>query len=123
MRIPRRAFVIAVLLMCFSGPLAAGGLQTSPSEILRRPDEFDGRLVTLAGQVMNLKEHLSEAGKPYYRFDLTDGTRAIRVFGFGVSPCRGGAYTATVEGQFHKVGQQGRHTFYNEVEAVNVTCK
>lgn len=100
---------------------SAQGLSTSPTDILRDPDRFDGHTVTIRGTVTNLQERVSRAGNPYYTLDLSDGKHAIRVFSFGTAPCRAGA--GTVEGSFAKVKQQGRYTFYNEVTATRVVCR
>jgi hypothetical protein len=107
--------------MLVTSSLAAQGVSTSPTDILRDPDRFDGQAVTIRGTVTNLQERVSRAGNPYYTLDLSDGKRAIRVFSFGTAPCRTGA--ATVEGTFAKVKQQGRYTFFSEVTATSVTCR
>lgn len=99
----------------------APGVNTSPTDILKNPDRFDGQAVTIRGTVIILQERVSRAGNPYYTLDLNDGKQAIRVFSFGTAPCRAGA--ATVEGTFAKVKQQGRYSFYNEVTATRVTCR
>jgi hypothetical protein len=99
----------------------AQGISTSPTDILRAPDRFDGRTVAIMGTITNLQERVSRAGNPYYTLDLSDGKQARRVFSFGTAPCRAGA--ATVEGTFAKVKQQGRYTFYNEVTATRMTCR
>ena len=117
-------FVVAPFLYCLLAVTALASAQavsTSPSDILANPDRFDGQAITIRGTVTNLQERVSRAGNPYYTLDLRDGKQAIRIFSFGTAPCRAG--TATVEGTFAKVKQQGRYTFYNEVTATRVTCR
>jgi hypothetical protein len=117
-------FVVAPYLYCLLAVTALASAQavsTSPSDILANPDRFDGQAITIGGTVTNLQERVSRAGNPYYTLDLRDGKQAIRIFSFGTAPCRAG--TATVEGTFAKVKQQGRYTFYNEVTATRVTCR
>ena len=121
MRPVRRALVLAALWLVASNIQPAGALDASPSAILTNPDRFDGQLVTMRGTIGNLRETISRRGNPYYTFDLSDGTRAIRVFSFGKAPCRSG--TATVEGTFAQVKQVGRLTFRNEITATQVTCR
>ena len=113
--------VLALLLVMLCAIVAAQAASTSPSEILANPDRFDRQTVTMSGTITNLQERVSRAGNQYYTFDLSDGRRAVRVFSFGASPCRGGQ--ATIEGNFEKVKQQGRYTFYNEVTANRVMCR
>jgi len=96
-------------------------VRTSPSEILGNADRFDGQAVTLSGTVTNFQEQVSRAERPYYTFDLSDGTEAVRVFSFGKAPCKSGG--ATVDGTFAKVKQQGQYTFSNEVTATRVRCR
>jgi DNA polymerase III alpha subunit len=112
----------AMLLLSLLSPVAtAQPIRTSPSEILGNADRFDGQAVTLSGTVTNLQEQVSRAGRPYYTFDLSDGTEAVRVFSFGKARCRSGG--ATVDGTFAKVKQQAQYTFPNEVTATRVRCR
>ncbi len=111
-----------VLLLLLAAAPVGWTLEASPAEILTNPDRLDGKLVTLTGVVTNLQPRMSRRGNPYYTFDLTAEGRAVRVFSFGRSPCQAGA-TATVEGTFQRVKRVGRYTFYNEVEAREVTCR
>jgi hypothetical protein len=116
--------VVAPFLYCLLAVAALASAQavsSTPTDILRDPDRFDGQAVTIRGALTNLQERVSRAGNPYYTIDLSDGKQAIRVFSFGTAPCRTGA--ATVEGTFAKVKQQGRYTFHNEVTASSMTCR
>src|SRR2546425_13149504 len=110
----RLLIAIGALGLLLAAAGHAGALDTSLSAILTNPDRFDGTIT-------NLRETVSRRGNPYYTFDLSDGTRAIRVFSFGKAPCRAG--TAAVEGTFERVKQAGRYTFSNEVTATQVTCR
>ena len=100
---------------------AAYAPATTPSEILANPDRFDGHIVTVEGKMTKLRQRVSRRGDPYYKFDLSDGTQAIRVFSLGISPCRSGA--VTVEGTFAKMKRGRRHTSYNVVSASRVICR
>lgn len=100
----------------------AWALDTSPSAILADPDRFDKQPISLRGTVTHLRKRVSARGNAYYTFDLSDGRQAVRVFSFGDTSCRDGM-TATVEGEFLKVKQQGRYRFYNEVDASKVECR
>ena len=120
-RIVMRFGVALLLLSLLSIVATAQAVRTSPSEIRGNTDRFDGQAVTISGTVTNLQEQVSRAGRPYYTFDLSDGTEAVRAFSFGKAPCRSGG--ATVDGTFAKVKQQGQYTFSNEVTATRVRCR
>ncbi len=116
-----RLEVALFLLSLLSTVATAQPLRTSPSEILGNAERFDGQAVTISGTVTNLQEQVSRAGRPYYTFDLSDGTEAVRVFSFGKAPCKSGG--ATVDGTFAKVKQRGQYTLSNEVTATRVRCR
>ncbi len=116
-----RLEVALFLLPLLSTVATAQPLRTSPSEILGNAERFDGQAVTISGTVTNLQEQVSRAGRPYYTFDLSDGTEAVRVFSFGKAPCKSGG--ATVDGTFAKVKQRGQYTLSNEVTATRVRCR
>ena len=116
-----RLGVVLLFLSLLSSVATAQPRRTSPSEILGNADRFDGQAVTLSGTVTNFQEQVSRAVRPYYTFDLSDGTEAVHVFSFGKAPCKSGG--ATVDGTFAKVKQQGQYTFSNEVTATRVRCR
>ena len=115
--------VVAVVVVLASVSLGgtSWGLTTSPSETLDNSARFDGQVVTLTGTITNLRPRVSAKGNAYYTFDLSDGPRTIPVFSFGRSPCTTGT-KATVEGTFQRVKNVGRYTFYNQIDAITVTC-
>src|SRR5262249_29554901 len=112
---PRLLIAVAVLGFLLGPARPVDAFQASPDTILTNPVRFDGQSVTVSGMITNLRETVSRRGNPYYTLDLTDGTRAIRVFSFGKAPCRNGA--ATIEGTFARVKQVSGRTFYNEITA------
>jgi|GEM_PF-1379647 len=112
---------IGVLGLLLLAPRTTNAVDASPTAILTNPDRFDGKSVMIRGTITNLHETVSRRGNPYYTFDLSDGTRTIRVFSFGTAPCRSGM--ATVEGTFDQVKHVGSRTFRNEVTASQVTCR
>lgn len=111
--------LILVSLYCFGAPLAA---QTTPGDILANPEKFDGKAVTVAGTMTNLRPTVSRKGNPYYTFDLAAGGERITVFSFGKPPCAQGA-AVTVEGIFHRVKRVSGRTFYNQIDAERVVCR
>ena len=110
-----------VLAAAVVPPSAAHAPVTTLSEILANPDRFDGQVVTIEGMVTNLRQRVSRRGDPYYKFDLSDGQRAIRVVSLGRPPCQSGA--VMVEGTFDKMKRGRRYTSYNVVNASRVICR
>jgi hypothetical protein len=102
--------------------VATEALDASPSAIFASPDRFDGQRVTITGTITSLRERVSARGNPYYTFDLSDGTRAIRVFSFGRRPCPD-ASPVEVTGRFHREHRVGRYLLSDEVTATTVTCR
>src|SRR5438445_5151287 len=111
---PHLSAIVALGLLLAAVP-PTGALDASPSGILSDPARYDAQRVTIHGMATNLHETVSRRGNPYFTFDLSDGTRAVRVFSFGKALCRSGM--ATVEGTFEKLKQVGRLTFHNEITA------
>jgi hypothetical protein len=114
--------VCVVVVVLFVAPLGWGASETTPAQILKGPDQFDGKAVTLLGTVTNLDARVSRRGNPYYTFDLAAGGWSIKVFSFGRPPCPVRS-TVSVEGVFQKVKRVSGRTFYNEVEAHQVACR
>ncbi len=118
----KRLGILFVLSVLLAAPLALLALDATPGQILDRPDQFDGKAVTLVGTVRNLDARVSRRGNPYYTFDLAAGGRSIKIFSFGRPPCPGRS-AVSVEGVFQKVKRVSGRTFYNEVEAQRVVCQ
>jgi len=113
---------LALILVAAVVPAgAAYAPATTLSEILANPDRFDGYMVTIEGTMTHLRQRVSRRGDPYYKFDLSDGTQAIRVFSPGRSPCQSGA--VTVEGTFAKIKRGRLSVSYNVVSASRVICR
>jgi hypothetical protein len=114
------AFLLAIALVALV--VSAAAVDTSPTAIFASPDRFDGQTVTITGSITSLRERVSARGNPYYTFDLSDGTRAIRVFSFGRRPCQDGS-PVRVTGRFYREHRVGRYVFSDEVTATSVTCR
>ena len=71
----------------------------SLSELLSNPDRSYEQTVIVSGTIRNVRE--GGWRRPYYTFDLSDGTGSGRVIAFGKPPCRSGA--VMVEGTFGQI--------------------
>jgi len=100
----------------------AWAFDASIKDVATSPERFDGKSISLRGNVVNLQRRVSAKGKAYFTFDLSDGAGSVRVFSFGQTPCKQGD-EAAVDGQFDQVKRVGRYTFRNEVTATRVVCR
>ncbi len=100
----------------------AWAFDASIKDVATSPERFDGKSISLRGNVVNLQRRVSAKGNAYFTFDLSDGAGSVRVFSFGQTPCKPGD-EAAVDGQFDQVKRVGRYTFRNEVTATRVACR
>ena len=118
----RATAAVLLVITLLAVVVSAAALDTSPTAIFASPDRFDGQTVTITGTISSLRERVSARGNPYYTFNLSDGTRAIRVFSFGRRPCPD-ASPVEVTGRFYREHRVGRYVFSDEVTATTVTCR
>ena len=95
--------ILSVVLVAQAAPLSVSGL-------LLDPDRFNGRSVTVSGNMRNLRESVSRRGTRRYTFDLIDGFETVHVISFQKPPCQAGEEMVKVSYSFE------------EVTARNVTC-
>lgn len=89
------------------------------SERHANPDRFYGQSVRVTGIITNVRE--GGWRRPYYTFDLGDGTSNVHVIAFGRPSCR--SETATVEGTFEQIKWPMRaRESYEEITAQSVIC-
>ena len=100
----------------------AWAFDASIKDVATSPERFDGKSISLRGNVANLQRRVSAKGNAYFTFDLSDGSGSVRVFSFGQTSCKPGD-EAAVDGQFDQVKRVGRYTFRNEVTATRVVCR
>lgn len=84
--------------------------------LIQNADQYDGRVVTVAGTVGDYRERKSNAGNPYTTFRLTDGPASVGVFVWNHRGLSDGQ-KVRVTGTFEKVKRVGAYTFGNEIEA------
>lgn len=77
---------LALLLLLFSYVLA----QTPIKDILGNPRKYDGKVVTIHGKALFVKEKTSKTGKLYTTFDLYDGEEKITIFTLGHNQVKNG---------------------------------
>lgn len=106
-----------VVLLGLAGPALA---RDRLSDILARPDAFDGREVVLAGKASAVDPRTSRRGNDYFTFRLSDETGAsLKVFSWG-KPAIAPGDRVEVRGRFQRERRVGRYTFSDEVEASRI---
>ena len=71
------------ILFAFLIVLPAWALDTSINDVVSNPASLDGKVISLNGKVVGLQGRVSAKGNAYYTFELSDGTRSVRIFSFG----------------------------------------
>jgi hypothetical protein len=83
--------------------------------------QYDNHRMILSGTETNLQARVSHRGNSYFTFDLDTGSGRLRIFEFGMAPCRAQS-RVTVEGIFHHVKHVSDYTFYDQIDAERITC-
>ena len=108
---------ILVLAVGLAGPALA---RDRISDIVARPDAFDGREVVLEGKASAVDPRTSRRGNDYCTFRLSDekGT-SLKVFSWG-KPVFAPGDRVEVIGRFQRERRVGRYVFTDEVEASRI---
>jgi hypothetical protein len=97
------AFTLALWLA--AGGCAALGRTSAPQmtvgQLARDPAAFDGKLVTVTGQVANVRLWPGFRSRPKHIFDLRDDSRGVSVLWGGWPVCRSGS-SALVDGRYRQ---------------------
>ena len=112
-------FMFAMLCLLFIPAIVKGqAIESTPTEILQSPDNYDGKMVQVEGKVIGPNFKRFKQGYAYTTFKVTDSqNNAISVFSFGMLPIEQDD-TVKVMGRFQKVLQlRPRYTSYNEIDA------
>ena len=105
-----------ILFFTFASHAAEVPIQS----IIRNPAQFDGKSVTIRGTAAAVNETISHSGNAYSTFEVQDADAAIKVFTWGHPGTKAGDLVQ-VTGVFQQVKRVRQYTFYNEIEAQNVT--
>jgi hypothetical protein len=115
------AFALAVAFV-MSTPFPSTAADDAICSIVKKPQDFDHKSVSLKGAPSIVKETTSRRGNDYTTFNLQDSAGCtVKVFTWGhstISTCD----QVNVDGVFETEHRQGPYTFYNEIQANKVTC-
>ena len=112
--------ILLVSTVVLVGFAICGAAETTVEEIMNKTDSYEGKTVSLAGTVSNLKFGSIEVGKSYTTFMLASKTGGrIKVFAWGKLTLKAGQ-NVQVTGVFRKVSAAGNRYFYNQIVASDV---
>jgi hypothetical protein len=112
--------IILVLAVVLCGNFSYAAQETTIQKILANRDSYDGQEVSVSGTVSKLKLKTLKGGNDYTTFSLLgEAGRSLNVFVWGHSKVKMGQ-RVKVTGTYQKVKRMGQHTFYNEIEAIEI---
>jgi hypothetical protein len=112
--------IVLVLAVVLCGNFSYAAQETTVQKILANRDSYDGQEVSVSGTVSKLKLKTLKDGNDYTTFSLIgESRRSLNVFVWGHSKVKMGQ-RVKVTGTYQKVKRMGLHTFYNEIEAMEI---
>jgi hypothetical protein len=113
---------LAGLLAALAGPVGAD--ETAAIDIVRNPNAYSNRYLTVRGTMMNLRPDTAVgiAVPPGMMFDLVAGPAFLAVRSVVPPPCQIGS-SVTVEGRFVPMATIHQQLYTNLIEATRVTCR
>ncbi len=112
--------ILLVSTVILVGFAICGAAETTVEEIMNKTDSYEGKTVSLAGTVSNLKFGSIEVGKSYTTFVLASKTGGrIKIFAWEKLTLKTGQ-NVQVTGVFRKVSAAGNRYFYNQIVASDV---
>lgn len=90
------------------------------ADLITHPDQYDKRLVTVAGEVTSLQTATTKQGQSAYGFLLKSPNGIVKVIGLGATDLQEGEQVI-VEGVFNRLRQAGRMIVYSEIKASMVS--
>ncbi len=106
------------LLSAFAFAVALAGPKLSISDVVKSPDKFDKKVITLSGVVDKFQAKTSRIGNKYFVFELKSGKDFVNVYGRGelAKPLSNGQ-RAEVKGPFEKEHKMKDFSVKNQIEA------
>jgi hypothetical protein len=113
---------VACLFIARAGPVEAD--ETAAIDIVRNPNVYANRFLTVRGTMMNLRPDTSPGpGRPSgVIFDLVAGPALLVVRSIVPPPCQLGS-PVTVNGRFVPMAPIRQQLYTNLIEATFVTCR
>ena len=105
--------------------LLASPQKVQIKEVIKNPDKYDNKRITVEGYIQNIKPKISQKGNKYTTFKISDKeSNYLKVFLWGWEEIEKQNIKegdkVEVEGKFQKVKYVGKYKFYNEIEAERI---
>ncbi|MCB9089445.1 MAG: hypothetical protein H6628_14165 [Calditrichae bacterium] len=91
------------------------GVYISLKDLIEHRQTYDGKIVTVRGEINNLQEKTTRRGNKFFTFKLVEKADVVSVFAFGEAEVANGQYVE-VNGKFHAVNFVDRE-YYNQIDA------
>jgi hypothetical protein len=114
----RITLLLPMLVLLVSTSWSVAQPIVTVSAILQHPDQYDGKVVSVAGTITTYREHVSAKGNPYTTFRLEDGG-SISVFAWKHQGLKNGLRVRAT-GTFAATKRVGQYIFHNEIEAQQI---
>lgn len=116
---------ISFILFLLPVILLASPSKVKISEVIKNPDKYDNRIISVEGYIEDIKQKISQKGNKYTTFSISDGEdNYLKVFLWGWEGIEEQNIKegdkVEVEGKFQKIKYVGRYRFYNEIEAIKI---
>lgn len=100
------------------GAMAFAAEKATVAELLKSPEKYDGKVVTVTGKAVKFQQKTSKAGNDYFTLKLVGKTdeENINVFGHGKHKVLKDDVTIEVTGKFAKAKKVGTVTYKFEVD-------
>ncbi len=96
-------------------------VRPSVSQILKNPEEYDGRIVEVEGLAGDINFKTSKSGRKYTTFKLSDNYgRTLKVYYGKGHPRISDGDRVLVKGIYRKVKRIGRYQYKNQIDASEV---
>jgi DNA polymerase III alpha subunit len=116
---------ISFILFLLPVFLLASPSKVKLSEVIKNPDKYDNRIISVEGYIQNIKQKISQRGNKYTTFSISDNEgNSLKVFLWGWEGIEEQNIEegdkVEVEGKFQKIRYVGKYKFYNEIEAEKI---
>jgi len=112
----KRFLLISGVALAVAG-LAVAAQKATIADLLKTPEKFDGKVVTVRGKVVKFQQKTSKAGNDYFTMKLVDDKdERISVYGRGKHKELKDDVSVEVTGKFAKEKKVGDVTFKLEVD-------
>lgn len=112
-----KRFLVIPAAALLLGALALAAEKATIAGLLKSPEKFDGKIVTVKGKVVKFQQKTSKAGNDYFTMKLVDDKdERISVYGRGKHKELKDDVMVEVTGKFAKEKKVGDVTFKFEVD-------